>query len=119
MPKQIAQLAKRFIVSSDPELVAKQKAEYMDAQDLLYCRLEGEFMVSYEIENGWVAITKDMLTEVLGAGLDVKVDGLPRGAAEVLELLVVDHIWNCYKPPSDSRHGGCLVSWCFRNREDA
>jgi len=54
---------------------------------LLTDRREGKFVVSYKTPDGWRAITKTMLTEVLGAGRDVKVAGLPPEAVEVLELL--------------------------------
>jgi hypothetical protein len=43
--------------------------------------------VSYETPGGWVAVSKDFLTEVLGAGRDVKVVGLPGAAAERLRLM--------------------------------
>jgi hypothetical protein len=44
-------------------------------------------VLSYQTPGGWVAITKDILTEVLGAGRDVKIVGLPSVAAEVLKLM--------------------------------
>jgi len=43
--------------------------------------------VSYETPGGWVAVSKDFLTEVLGAGRDAKLVGLPRAAAERLRLM--------------------------------
>jgi hypothetical protein len=49
--------------------------------------VEGEFVVSYKTSRGWVAITKDILTEVFGAGRDAKIVGLPPLAAEVLRLM--------------------------------
>ena len=48
--------------------------------------MEGEFVISYQTSGGWVAITKDMLTEVLGAGRDAKI-ALPRAAGAVLTLM--------------------------------
>jgi hypothetical protein len=69
----------QYIVSSDAEIVAAQKAEAKDQEDLLHCRLEGEFLVSYQTGAGWLAITKDVLTDVMGAGRDAKIAGLPRG----------------------------------------
>ena len=50
-------------------------------------RLEGEFLVSYETPGGWVGISKDILTDVLGAGRDAKLVGLSRAAANVLKLM--------------------------------
>ncbi len=59
----------------------------MTSRSLLHDRLEGEFVLSYKTSGGWVAITKDILTEVLGAGHDVKIVGLPRVAVGVLRLM--------------------------------
>jgi hypothetical protein len=83
----IADLPVQFIRSSDMQIVAAHKADSCDQADLLHARFEGEFLVSYKTSGGWVAITKDTLTEVLGAGRDVKIVGLPRVAAGVLKLM--------------------------------
>jgi hypothetical protein len=72
------------------EIVAAHKAVFYDQTDLLRGRVEGEFVVSYETSGGWVAITKDILTEVLGAGRDAKIVGLPCVAAGVLKLMCPD-----------------------------
>ncbi|MEY4640046.1 MAG: hypothetical protein RLZZ227_40 [Pseudomonadota bacterium] len=82
-----AALPTLYIVTSDPQLVAAGKATAKDHGDLLHCRDEGEFLVSYATAGGWVAITKDMLSAVLGAGQDATVVGLPTIAAEVLTLM--------------------------------
>jgi hypothetical protein len=66
----------RYIKSSDEE----------QAQ-ILSDRQEGRCVVSYQTTGGWVAITKSILTEVLGTGRDVKVVGLPSAAAEALKLM--------------------------------
>jgi hypothetical protein len=50
-------------------------------------RREGKYVLSYQTPGGWVAITKDILTEVLGAGRDVKIVGLPAVAIGVLKLM--------------------------------
>jgi len=50
-------------------------------------RREGKYVLSYQTVGGWVAITKDILTEVLGAGHDVKIAGLPAAAVETLTLM--------------------------------
>jgi hypothetical protein len=73
----ISDLPAQFILSSDS----------YDQTQLLHSRLEGEFLLSYKTSGGWVAITKDILTEVLGAGRDVKIVGLPHEAACVLKLM--------------------------------
>jgi hypothetical protein len=70
-------------LQSDPEVLLK----YDDQKQLLDSRLEGEFLVSYKTSGGWVAISKDILTEVLGTGRDVKIVGLPGAAAGVLKLM--------------------------------
>ncbi len=75
------------IGSSDTQLVAAQKAERYDQTQLLHHRQEGHFLVSFATPGGWVAIKKDMLTEVLGAGRDAKIAGLPPAAAETLRLM--------------------------------
>lgn len=87
---QIAELPARFIESSDPQVVATGKAESCDQTALLHDRQEGHFAVSFETPGGWVAIRKDFLTEVLGAGHDAKIVGLPRTAAGVLRLMCPD-----------------------------
>jgi hypothetical protein len=75
---RIPDLPLRYIRSSDLQ---------MDQAQLLHERLEGEFILSYKTSGGWVAITKDILTEVLGVGHDVKVVGLPGVPAGVLRLM--------------------------------
>jgi hypothetical protein len=84
----IPDLPVRYIRSSDMQIVAAHKAESSDQTPLLHSRLEGEFILSYKTSGGWVAITKDILTEILGAGHDVKIVGLPRAAAAVLRLMI-------------------------------
>jgi hypothetical protein len=44
-------------------------------------------LLSYETPGGWTAIRKDLLTEVLGAGSDAKINDLPALAAGVLRLM--------------------------------
>jgi hypothetical protein len=83
----IPELRVEFVLSSDRQAVAAGKAVACDATPLLHSRLEGEFLVSYQTPGGWVAITKDVLTDVVGAGRDARVDGLPPEAAEVLKLM--------------------------------
>jgi len=82
----IADLPIRYIESSDTQLVAERRAGYRDESHLLSQRQEGRYVVSYRTPGGWVAITKAILTEVLGTGQDARIVGLPAGAAEVLKL---------------------------------
>jgi hypothetical protein len=84
---QIPELPVHYIRSSDTQLVAAHKADSCDQAQLLHGRLEGEFVLTYKTPGGWVAISKDILTEVLGAGDDAKVVGLPRAAVGVLRLM--------------------------------
>ncbi|MEP7352972.1 MAG: hypothetical protein ABI824_07040 [Acidobacteriota bacterium] len=83
----IAELPTRYLVSSDEHSVAANKAESYDLSQLLYERREGHFLVSYETPGGWMAIKKDLLTEVLGVGRDTRIGGLPQNAAQVLRLM--------------------------------
>jgi hypothetical protein len=83
----IADLPVRYIGSSDMQLVAAQKAVACDQPRLLDARREGKYLLSYQTSGGWVAITKDILTEVLGAGSDVKIAGLSSEAIGVLKLM--------------------------------
>ena len=83
----IPDLPTRYIWSSDVELAAAHGAEEHDEMQLLIDRLEGKFVLSYETTGGWVAITKTFLTEVLAAGRDVKLAGLPLSAVGTLNLM--------------------------------
>ena len=83
----IPDLPVRYIRSSDTQLVAAHKADPQDETHLLGDRKEGRCLLSYQTSGGWVAITKDILTEVSGTGLDVKIVGLPPAAAGVLKLM--------------------------------
>ena len=84
------ELPARYFVSSDKQIVAAHKAEPYDQAQLLAGRREAHFLVSYETPGGWIAIKKDLLTEVLGAGRDARIVGLPLDAAQVLRLMCTD-----------------------------
>ena len=86
-PASVDRLPLRYIVASDPALIAEAKAEAKAEADLLYCRLEGEFVVSYQSGEHWVGIFKDFLTELTGEGKDVCIEGLPASAQSVLRLM--------------------------------
>ena len=83
----IPDLPVRYIGSSDMQIVAAHKADSRDEPHLLSDRREGKCVLSYRTPGGWVAITKAILTEVLGAGRDVKIVGLPPVAVGVLTLM--------------------------------
>jgi hypothetical protein len=82
-----ADLPAEYWVSSDRQLAAAGKAELNDEAQLVHSRLEGELLVSYQTSGGWIGITKDVLTAVLGAGRDARIGGLPREAAATLKLM--------------------------------
>jgi len=83
----IAELEARHVYSSDQQLVAANRAQFLEEGRLLLDRHEGEFIVSYRTPGGWAAISKDVLTDILGAGRDLRVTGLPDTAAQVLKLM--------------------------------
>jgi hypothetical protein len=83
----IAELPVEYVLSSDPQIIAAGKAQSCEPARLLGNRLEGMYLVSYQTPGGWVAISKDVLTDLLGAGRDVKLEGLPDRAAQALELM--------------------------------
>jgi len=83
----IPDLPIRHIRSSDRQIVAAHNADAYDERHLLSDRREGKYLLSYKTPGGWVAITKTVLTEVLGAGRDVKIVGLPPVAVDVLQLM--------------------------------
>jgi hypothetical protein len=86
----IPDLPGRLIQSSDEHLVDAYKAEPRDQTPLSSDRREGRFLVSVKTPGGWLAIDKAVLTEVLGAGLDARVAGLPPTAADALKLMYPD-----------------------------
>jgi len=86
----IPELPARYFVSSDNRMVEAQKAEPYGEAQLLAGRREAHFLVSYETPGGWMALKKDLLTEVLGVGRDARIAGLPLGAAQVLRLMCAD-----------------------------
>jgi hypothetical protein len=83
----IPDLPIRYIGSSDMQLVAAHKAEYRDEPHLSSDRREGKCLLSYKTPGGSVAMTKALLTEVLGEGRDVKIVGLPPVTVGVLKLM--------------------------------
>ena len=87
MAPAIPELPARYLVSSDSQIVGAHKAERYDRAQLLRERQEGHFLVSYETPGGWVALKKDILTEVLGTGRDAGIAGLPPDSADVLRLM--------------------------------
>ncbi len=83
----IPDLPVSYIRSSDAQIVAAHEADAYDEAYLVSDRREGKCVLSYKTPGGWVAITKAILTEVLGAGRDLKIVGLPPAAAGGLKLM--------------------------------
>jgi hypothetical protein len=86
----IPELPARYFASSDSQIVAAHKAATYDRAQLLHERQEGHFLISYETQGGWIALRKDLLAEVLGAGRDARIVGLPLDAAQVLRFMCSD-----------------------------
>jgi hypothetical protein len=83
----VEDLPARYLASSDPAFIARHRAETWEQARLLHDRNEGELALSYRTDGGWVAVTKDFLTDVLGAGRDAKLGFLPGQAAGILRLM--------------------------------
>jgi hypothetical protein len=86
----IPELPPRYFCSSDRQIVEARKAEPYDEAQLLRDRQEGHFLVSYETLGGWIALKKNLLAEVIAAGRDARIGGLPLHAAQVLRLMCTD-----------------------------
>jgi hypothetical protein len=86
----VVQTGRLFLLAADnpqPDSKVLVIPESYDQTQLLSDRREGKFVVSYETPDGWRAIPKTILTELLGAGRDVKIVGLPPAAVGVLKLM--------------------------------
>jgi hypothetical protein len=83
----VPDLPVRYIGSSDKQMVAARRADPYDEPQLLSDRREAKCLLSYKTAGGWAAISKAILTEVLGAGHDAKIVGLPPAAVGVLQLM--------------------------------
>jgi hypothetical protein len=86
----IPELPARYFGCSDRQIVAAHQAEPYDRAQLLAGWREGHFLVSYQTPDGWIALKKELLTEVLGAGRDARIVGLPLDAAQVLRLMCTE-----------------------------
>ncbi len=84
---RVPELPVRYVRSSDQQIVAARKADFQDEPHLLSDRREGKCVLSYKTAGGWVVIAKSILTDVLGAGRDARIVGLPPAAARVLKLM--------------------------------
>jgi hypothetical protein len=84
---RVADLPIQYLRSSDRHVVAAHAAGFQDEALLLNDRREGRCLVSYRTSGGWVGVTKAVLTDVLGAGHDARLSGLPPVTREALLLL--------------------------------
>jgi len=75
--------------SSDRQIVAAHKAEPYDRRN---CWRAGGRAFPCQLRNAkrMIALKKNLLTEVLGAGRDARIVGLPLDAAQVLRLMCPD-----------------------------
>ena len=73
----VSELPPQFVVSSDPQWVAAGSAVAKDEADLLHCRNEGEYLVSFASGSGWTAVTTDLLSDAIGNGRDARIASLP------------------------------------------
>jgi hypothetical protein len=76
-----------FILPEDDGREDSQRAQSYDESRLLSDRREGRCLLSYRTPDGWVALSKDILTDVLATGRDVTIVGLPAAAAGALRLM--------------------------------
>ena len=76
-----------FILAGNHLHADAHKADSYEETQLLSDRREGRCLVSYKASGKWVALSKAILTEVLGAGRDAKIVGLTPAAAGVLKLM--------------------------------
>jgi hypothetical protein len=76
----------RLVILPGDDPHAHRAVAYDEAQ-LLSDRREGRCLLSYQTPAGWVAISKTILTDVLGEGHDATIAGLPPVALEALELM--------------------------------
>jgi hypothetical protein len=83
----IGALPAQHVLTSDALAVDSSKAQPCEQARLLGDRQEGMHLVSYQTPGGWVAISKNVLTEELGSGHDVNIDSLPDAAAQTLRVM--------------------------------
>ena len=78
----------RFVIvpEDEPRAGDALRPEAYDEKQLLSDRREGRCIISYETPGGRVALSKTILTEVLGTGRDAAIAGLPPAAVDVLKL---------------------------------
>ncbi len=91
-------------IDSKAPAIPELPARYFVTSDLREARREAHFLVSYEASGGWNALKKELLTEVLGAGCDASVVGLPPEAAQVLRLMCTDLVTE-HSGAKDGRSG--------------
>ncbi|HEX5229929.1 MAG TPA: hypothetical protein VFW44_19590 [Bryobacteraceae bacterium] len=83
-----ARTGRLYLASGDDPAIPVLPDRYFASTDqMVAARQEGHFLVSYETPGGWIALKKELLTEVLGAGRDARIVGLPAAAAQVLRLM--------------------------------
>jgi hypothetical protein len=76
----------RFVATPPNPSAGSVTAMVPDERQLLSDRREGKYLVCYQTPGGWAAISKSVLTDVLGAGRDASVADLPPAAFGALTL---------------------------------
>jgi hypothetical protein len=82
-----ARTGQLFILPEEDTPVDAERAQSYDESRLLSDRREGRSLLSYKTASGWVAVSKDVLTDVLAEGRDMKLGGVPPTAAAALKLM--------------------------------
>jgi hypothetical protein len=90
----IATVPAQHVLTSDPQTMDGSKAQPCEEARLLGDRQEGMHLVSYRTAGGWVAISKNVLTDVLGSGQDVNIEGLPDAAVQTLRVMYPELVAN-------------------------
>jgi hypothetical protein len=83
----IATVPAQHVLTSDALTTDGSKAQSCEEVRLLGDRQEGMHLVSYRTPRGWVAISKNVLTDLLGSGQDVNIEGLPDAAVQTLRVM--------------------------------
>lgn len=76
-----------IVANDETSSTGAVRAESYAEAELLSDRREGRLLVSYRTAAGWVAISKSILTDRLGAGRDAHIAGLSPDAASAVRLM--------------------------------
>jgi hypothetical protein len=99
--------AQEHCLSSDVNRALVEGATAFPKSQMLSDRNEGRFLASAEIDGKWFAVSKTIVTEVIGQGLDALIVDVPEPVIDVLrvtcpELIVVS---GDYRSTLDQQEG--------------